>query len=744
LGKASRERAGRREAAASHPRPAPEERPGPAPGGLRPFWEVPWTLALLLLAAAIFRAIYFWRFAHTSIFFDGLILDSTIYDDWARAIVGGDWLHHQAFYLPPLYPYLLGVLYGTLGHSYALVDLVQQLLGILNLLLIHRVAETLFGRRVALYAACGAALYGPFAFFETKILATTLGLTLNLVVLLMLVRAERGAPPGGRVPSGRAFIAGLSIGVAALCLPATVLLAPLYVLLGLRRDGRAAGLLLAGTLVGLSPVPIHNLAVAGDPLVLSGQGGITFYQGNHPGAAGLYTQVPGFSGDPEAQAREERAIAEREAGRPLLRSQVSAHFFGKGLAYILGSPGSWLLLEARKLGYLLGDYEASTEYSLLLERSRIPWLWLPLLPYAAIIAAAVGGLWLLRREPPGRRGGAGLAAYTLYAAAIPLLFYVSSRYRLPLVPALLIYGAVFVDAMVTRWRAGTPWGRVHAGAAAAALCVGLVSYIPLGRPSVSAEANVHYNIGSLLADRGRYQEAIEEYDRALARWPGNVFAWINRGNSLDRLGREDEALASYRRAQEVDAGFWTAYAAQGVILHREKRYADEVEVYRRGLRAGGAEAHFLLGTALFAQGRSTEINDMALIEEAAREFREAVRLRPREARFQNSLAMVLARTGDRQGAIAAYREANRIDPSYEKSRYNLGLLYLDHGDLAEAEEMLREAVRIAPGYAHAHGRLGETLARSGKTTEARRELERALALDPNDASARVALAKLGR
>src|SRR5437867_7904445 len=152
-----------------------------------------------------------------------------------------------------------------------------------------------------------------------KVLGTTLGLTLNLLALALLVGAERSAV-AGRPGVRRWFAAGLAIGTAAECLPGTILLAPLYAAhLGLRR-GRAAMVLLAGTFLATVPVLSHNLYVASDPLPLSGQGGLTFYQGNNANnASGLYSVAPGFSGSPESQAVEEQSIAERETGRTMRR-----------------------------------------------------------------------------------------------------------------------------------------------------------------------------------------------------------------------------------------------------------------------------------------------------------------------------------------------------------------------------------------------------------------------------------------
>jgi tetratricopeptide (TPR) repeat protein len=58
--------------------------------------------------------------------------------------------------------------------------------------------------------------------------------------------------------------------------------------------------------------------------------------------------------------------------------------------------------------------------------------------------------------------------------------------------------------------------------------------------------------GDALYKQGRYQEAIEYYDRALAMDPNDVSALNNKGNALGDLGRYQEAIEYYDRALAID------------------------------------------------------------------------------------------------------------------------------------------------------------------------------------------------
>jgi tetratricopeptide (TPR) repeat protein len=701
-----------------------------APAGAGSF-RLPVGLAVVLLAAAAFRVFYLVTWMKDPILRDTLILDASIYDTWAQRIAGGAWIGRESFYFAPLYPYLLGLLETVAGHVLTIVYVLQALLGLASIALLHSIAERLSGARAALWTAVMAALYLPFAFFETKILGVALGSFLGLVALHLLLRAEEG---DGRRGDG---LAGAGVGLLSLCLPAAQLLALVCALdrLARRRFGAALRFALGACAV-LLPSLLHNLVASGDLQLISAQGGVTFYQGNNPQAMGLFMPPPGFTGAADRQADEERAIAEREVGHPLKRGAISAHFLRKGIDFIVGSPLSWLVLEGRKALALVGSYEPSTEYSQYVERERLPILWGAFLPFAAIGALALAD-YVSGVGAEGAPRGRALHLYMAWAAAVPLLFYMSSRYRLPLVPALLIPAGAFAARAVSTFRRGEGPDPALARGVLAAAVFFLVSFLPLGRPAMSVEANVHYNLGSALADRGQHEDAVAEYDRCLALWPTHTYALVNRGNSLARLGRDDEALDTFSRASEARPTFWTARRAEGAALVRAGRLDDAAAVYRKAAEegTGGGEAWFALGSVLLDLKRPAEARD-ALEKSTAQQ--------PSDPRFHNSLGLTLQQLGDVPGAEREFRQASALSPRYEKSRYNLGnLLFTRGGSIDEAQQALEEAVRIAPDYVKAHVRLAEVLMQKKDLDGARREIETALKIDPNDSAAQGVQKRLG-
>ena len=56
----------------------------------------------------------------------------------------------------------------------------------------------------------------------------------------------------------------------------------------------------------------------------------------------------------------------------------------------------------------------------------------------------------------------------------------------------------------------------------------------------------------LFTSLGKYQEAIEWYDKALKIDPNNVFALNNKGLALSNLGKYEEAIEWFDKALKID------------------------------------------------------------------------------------------------------------------------------------------------------------------------------------------------
>ncbi len=129
--------------------------------------------------------------------------------------------------------------------------------------------------------------------------------------------------------------------------------------------------------------------------------------------------------------------------------------------------------------------------------------------------------------------------------------------------------------------------------------------IAKGMPN-NPEAN--YNLGVVLQQLGRLDEALVSYDRAVALKPDFAEAYCNRGNVLKDLKRLDEALASYDRAVALKPDFAKAYCNRGIVLRDLKRLDEALVSHDRAvaLKPDFAKAYCNRGIVLLELKRLDE------------------------------------------------------------------------------------------------------------------------------------------
>ena len=187
-------------------------------------------------------------------------------------------------------------------------------------------------------------------------------------------------------------------------------------------------------------------------------------------------------------------------------------------------------------------------------------------------------------------------------------------------------------------------------------------------------------------------------------------------------GRLQEAEQQYRQILARDPGHADSLHLLGVLAHQVGRNDLAVELIGKALKANDRvpEFHYNIGLAYGALGR---------FEEAAAHNRRAIALDPNHAQAHLNLGNARKAQGHRDEALASYQRAIAIRPSPE-GHFNLANLLGDLGRLDEATAHYRDALALRPDYAEAHNNLGLVLTARGALTEAASSFQRALTLKP--------------
>jgi tetratricopeptide (TPR) repeat protein len=651
-----------------------------------------WQVIALAAIGLIVRLVYVWQIRQSP-FFDVLMGDARRYDAWAIQIATGDLMGRDVFYQAPLYPYFLGTLYAITGRSLLIVRACQAAIGMASCVLLALTARRLYSERAGLIAGLGLALYAPAIFFDGLIQKSALDLF--LVSLSLWIISGLVDTPNTR---SRWLWLGIAMGGLALTRENALIFVAVILVWPPGRSqltGRQrllnSGVFVLGLTLALLPVAIRNQIVGGEWHLTTSQLGSNLFIGNNPNADGTYAALREGRGTPEYERLDATELAEAAAGRRLTPGEVSAFWVRETMKFVRTQPGVWLRLMGRKASLVWNrteyvDTESQESYE----------DWSPLLRvlarvghFGVLVPLAVLGVFATWK---GRsRIGVHYAMTVAYALSV-VVFYVSARYRLPLVPFLMLFASAGLASLASFVRSAS-----GAKIAAAAAVIGVVA-IATNRPLLSADlmrAATETNLGVALQTDNKLHEAETRYRRALAIQPNYAPAHVNLGMVLVALHRPDEAIEAYSHAIE--------------------------------LSSTDPDLDYKLGNALLLAGR---------MPEAAEYFRRAIAEGRRSAAIYNDLGIALNRIGRQDEAIAAYREALEINPNNGGLHFALGSLLVERERYQEAVHAFRAGLALVPESAEAHNNLGGALAATGRTAEAIAEFEHALRLDPNLLSAR--------
>jgi tetratricopeptide (TPR) repeat protein len=570
-----------------------------------------------------------------------------------------------------------------------------------------------------------------------------------------------------------AFAVGLCLGAAALAQPSFLLAGGLAAAAALASptrwgwpDRRAALLLLAGLAVLPAVTGIRNVAVSGEPVLISANGGINFFIGNNPDADGTFHLPPesGLLNRPEGLFTSARDIAERAGGGALSVAQVDRHWFQRGADFWIGEPGRALGLTARKALLALNDYEIPNHYDYDYFRDRaIALRFLPTLGWLL----PLGGVGLALAWGRGRREWGGLFVALLLSV---VFFFVTARYRLPLAVLLWPTAGLAVERMIAWRRRPT---RLVAVLGAAALYAGL-AFVPLVQEALahSHMANVE---GATLLQQGDLSGAEQAFQKALDANPNNPEALNNLGRALALQGKTLEATNRYRHALAVDPGQAETYFNLEDLYRKAGRLDEALEILDRLEQARGQRVSDVAGTLAYRRGvltyaKGDTARALAYLEEAVTAqpdlaaawltlsvayrksgdpaksldaARRGANLVPNSVEGAMALAAALVGVGDRLGALGAYQHAQDLGNSDAGVRYEMGRLLTELGRDKDAEPYLLAANEGAPNPA-ALLALGALYERAGRVEDARTAYEALARLRaPQAAEARKRIQALG-
>lgn len=580
-------------------------------------------LLFLFLGALVVRIIYLLEMSGSP-YFGAPFLDELYHINWARDIAAGRWLRHDAFFRAPLYSYLLGIFIKIFGEDYFLIRLAQHLVGAGAVIAVYFLARRIFSQREARIAGILAAVYAPFFYFEGEMLDIFLQFLFYPLILIQALRTlETPSLKNG-------LFLGALLGLSAVARPNILIFVPvLFLFIAIKwyqnRDSLGdvlfrLGAILAAAICLILPATIHNYIAGRCFVPIASYGGINFHIGNNPKADGFTASTPQrmyhfgrYQDSVEMFAKEK---AQAQLGQALTAAEVNRYWTSRTLHWILRHPIDWARLTAKKVALFFGNTEIKNNKNIyfVAQYSIILKTFLLFLPFAITGSLGLVGLYLALE----RRRDAGaqiLALFVLAYTAGVALFFVSDRYRAPIMIALIPAAAY---ALTTMWDAANEQGRGTLIGAMAALFLLAGFSLPDWFHARPADFSRDYwSVGNCYLEKGKLELAEKQYRRAVFLDPNYDDALNNLGEALYKKGEVEAALEVFKDLLQRHPDYAAGWNNIGACFEKLNMLEQAVESYRRTLSiyAGHVTARLNLAEVLLKQGR---------IEEARREYETAL------------------------------------------------------------------------------------------------------------------------
>lgn len=197
-----------------------------------------------------------------------------------------------------------------------------------------------------------------------------------------------------------------------------------------------------------------------------------------------------------------------------------------------------------------------------------------------------------------------------------------------------------------------------APAAAASPAPGAAGVLPPDHPPPAATAAGGASASQPATGGGGPQADVTAAIQQARSEPKNFAAQMKAGSLYYQIGRYDQALEFYERARELKPDDFEALRELGNVTFDLKRWAEAEKWYQQALRLRPDDPN--VRTDL---GLTYYLREPRQLEQAVAAYRAALRADPRHEQALQNLTQALIDQSDRAGARETLRQLEQVNPS---------------------------------------------------------------------------------
>lgn len=252
---------------------------------------------------------------------------------------------------------------------------------------------------------------------------------------------------------------------------------------------------------------------------------------------------------------------------------------------------------------------------------------------------------------------------------------------------------------------------------------------------VSENARVAYlNMGNILDEAQRYDEAIDAYKKALAIDPADSSALYNLGIAYKHSGKGELAIETWRKAAELEPDDPANLMAIGDYYYEKGLYDYALDEYGRVVRRRPdiQDAHFNVAAIYYKKN---------LLDYALDEYREVIEINNRNDLARKAyinIGLILSRKKESsedvmEEAFSSIQKALLLKPGDPGALSALGAVYIAQGNTEKAIDTLYQAVSASDDsklIAESYNYIGQCYYRQGQYKKALQAFTRGIEAEP--------------
>lgn len=216
-----------------------------------------------------------------------------------------------------------------------------------------------------------------------------------------------------------------------------------------------------------------------------------------------------------------------------------------------------------------------------------------------------------------------------------------------------------------------------------------------------------FNQAIQLQGQQKHAEALPYFEQGLAgadpKNPQTADMTASYGVSLQYLNRYDDAIRQYDRALALNPNSATYAYYKGTAYHQKQDFPKALAAYQQALRLDPNQNDAKTAIAQIQQQQSGDQLNKALAEYNASRFPQALTLLnqvlatdPKNAYAHYYKGLTYTAMKNKPAALASYKDATRVDPNFADAYYALGVALDEQRDALGAKAAFQKFVDLAP------------------------------------------------